>query len=164
MVFTNVNIQFRIRIRNLRVTDPDETNTDETNVLLYLKEILDGLAISSGELAQQHGCLLLEEGALVVLLALGPLLSLRVEEVLASELLHYLLIHDHAKYAGIQRSHRRRRAHGAVVISVGDDNHVDVLDDALEGQVELLLYSRSSSRAQSILFMKRKGQIRSAMA
>jgi hypothetical protein len=57
-------------------------------------------------------------------------------------------------------------AHGAVIVSAGGDNHVDVLDDSQEGQVELLHSSCSSSRAWSILFMKRTrtGRIRSAMA
>jgi hypothetical protein len=55
-------------------------------------------------------------------------------------------------------------AHGAAIIGVDGDNHVDVLDDALEGLVELLHSSCSSSRVRSILFMKKTGQIRSAMA
>jgi hypothetical protein len=52
-------------------------------------------------------------------------------------------------------------AHGTVIVSVGGDNQVDVLDDGLEDQVELVYSRCSSSRAQSILFMKR---IHSAMA
>jgi len=34
---------------------------------------------------------------------------------------------------------RADEAHGAIVVAVGGDNDVDVLDDALEGLVELLL-------------------------
>jgi hypothetical protein len=49
------------------------------------------------------------------------------------------------------------KAHGAVIVSGGGDNHVDVLDDALEGQIELVHSSCHSSRARSILFMKRMG-------
>ena len=146
---------------------------------IVLQDLLDGLAVGCGQLAEQLGGLLLlevhdgvehhvdgvqhvhHEGPLVVLvLGLAPLLCLGVEEVLSPELLHHL-VGVHAELAGVHLGEllegegpavepgpeadgavvdiHTDDTHGSVVVAVGGDNDVHVLDDPLEGLVELLL-------------------------
>ena len=123
---------------------------------LLLLEVHDGVEHHVDGIQHVHA-----EGPLVVLLLrLAPLLRLGVEEVLAPELLHHF-VNVHAELAGVHLGEllegegpameagaeadgavvdvHAHDAHGAVVVTVGGDDDVDVLDDALEGLVELLL-------------------------
>merc|ERR1719429_566336 len=122
----------------------------------FLLEVHDGIKHHVDGVQHVH-----VEGSLVVIvLGFGPLLGLGVEEVLSPELLHHL-VHINSELGGVHLSELLQsegpavetrsktnggivdihsdHSHGTVIISVGGDNHVDVLHDPLEGLEEFLL-------------------------
>jgi len=125
----------------------------EELVAFVLLEVHDGVEHHVDGLQDVHA-----EGALVVIiLSLAPLLGLGVEEVLAPELAHQL-VNGNVELGGVHLSHLLQgegpavearaetdrgiggvdtdNSHGTAVISIGGNDDVDVLDDALEGRLD----------------------------
>merc|ERR1711988_1768074 len=122
---------------------------------LVLLEVHDGVEHHVDGVQDVH----VKGSLVVVVLVLAPLLCLWVEEVLAPELLHHL-VGDDSELGGVHfsellegegpavksRSKSNRgivdidshNTHGAVIVSVGGDDYVDVFHDPGEGLEKLL--------------------------
>ena len=126
----------------------------EELVALVLVEVHDGFEDHVDGLQDVHA----ERALVVFVLGLAPLLGLGVEEVFAPELVHQLVNGD-VELGGVHLGHLlegespaveagpetdrgvggvdANDAHGTAIVGVGGDDDVDVLDDALEGLVEV---------------------------
>merc|ERR1712119_47538 len=124
---------------------------------LLLLEVHDGIEDHVDGVKDIHA-----EGPLVVIvLGLAPLLCLGVKERLSPKFLHHF-VNIHTKLGGVHLSKLLEgespsvktgaesngsivyiytdNTHGAIVVTVGCNNDIHVLDDPLEGLVQLLLF------------------------
>ena len=139
---------------------------------LLLLEVHDGVEHHVDGVQYVHA-----EGSLVVLvLGLAPLLCLGVEEILSPKLLHHFVninselasIHLSELLKGESPSMEPRsesngtvvdihtdNSHRSIVVTVGGNNDVDVLNNPLEGLVEFLL-SKLKLEKSSVHFVHEK--------